>query len=191
MKKKKSLGVQRAPLFPMPVLIIGTYDDQGVPNLMTMAWGGITFNEKITLNVNRNHKTAKNIQRTKAFTVSVATQERIREADFCGIVSGNDMPDKVSRSGFHVYPSDRINAPIVDDLPVAVLCELSAIAEEKQTLHITGQIVDFLADEAVLSEEDGIIAENLHGVVYDTFGQNYYAVGKKIADARGIGKELL
>ncbi len=191
MKKKKSLGAQRAPLFPMPVLIIGTYDENGTPNVMTMAWGGITFNEKITLNINRHHKTAKNIQASKAFTVSVATAESIREADFCGIVSANDTPDKVARSGLHVYPSERVNARIVDELPMAMICELADIVEEKQTLHITGTIVDVLADEDVLSEDDNIIAAHLHGVVYDTFGQNYYAIGEKIADAQGIGKELL
>lgn len=191
MKKKKSLGVLRAPIFPMPLLLIGTYDETGTPNVMTMAWGGVTFNERITLHINRQHKTAQNIRASQAFTVSVATVETLREADFCGIVSANEMPDKVAKSGLHVYPAEGVHAPVIDELPLSVLCRLEEIIEEKQTLHISGAVVDVLADEDVLSADGGILASQLRGVVYDNFGQNYYAIGEKIADARQIGKALL
>lgn len=187
---KKSLGAQRSPLFPMPVLMIGTYDENGNPDVMNMAWGGITFNGKITLNINRNHKTAKNIQATKAFTVSVATVETIREADFCGIVSANDTPDKVAKSGLHVRKAEAANAPVVDELPVAMVCRLDNIVEEQQTLHITGEIVDFLAEEDVLNANGQVNSGKLNGVVFDTFGKAYFAIGDKIADAWSVGKEL-
>ena len=113
-------------LYPMPVLIVAAYDEHGVPNAMNAAWGGMFTDETVGLSLSAGHKTTKNILATRAFTVSMATVETIEACDYVGIVSGNRVADKFTRAGFHATRSPHVNAPLIDELPMTLECELLA-----------------------------------------------------------------
>ena len=120
---RKNFGA-KAILYPMPVLILGTYDENGKPNAMNAAWGGISEETQISICVDDGHKTAKNVVKTGAFTVSIADVENVVACDYVGIVSGNKEPDKIEKAGWHTTKSEFVNAPLFDELPVAIECKL-------------------------------------------------------------------
>ena len=111
-------------LYPMPVLIVGTYDENGIPNAMNAAWGGVYDTNQVMVCLADDHKTTGNIKKTGAFTVSFATSKTVVPCDYVGIVSANDVPDKFAKAGFHATKSDYVDAPLIDELPMALECEL-------------------------------------------------------------------
>jgi flavin reductase (DIM6/NTAB) family NADH-FMN oxidoreductase RutF len=137
-------------LYPMPVLIVAAYDEHGVPNAMNAAWGGMFTDETVGLCLSAGHKTTKNILATRAFTVSMATVETIEACDYVGIVSGNRVADKFTRAGFHATRSPHVNAPLIDELPMTLECEL--LAFDPESCHLTGRIVNISADERILTD---------------------------------------
>lgn len=118
---RKNLGA-KAILYPMPVLIIGTYDENGKPNAMNAAWGGISEETQISICVDDGHKTAKNVVKAGAFTVSIADAENVVACDYVGIVSSNKEADKIEKAGWHVTKSEFVYAPLFDELPMALEC---------------------------------------------------------------------
>ena len=124
---KKNLGA--APMiFPQPVLILATYDENGTTNAMNAAWGGIVGNDKIIIEL-ASHKTTDNIMNRKAFTVSIGDKEHMLACDYVGIVSGNKVPDKMEKAGFTTTKSEFVDAPVINELPVALECELIKVLE--------------------------------------------------------------
>ena len=134
-------------IFPMPVLIIGTYDENGVPNAMNAAWGAITDFNEITISMSP-HKTTANLAVTGAFTVSMATEDTVVACDYVGIVSGDKVPDKFARAGFHATKSAHVNAPLIDELPMALECKVKSYQDE----ILVGEIVNVNADQSVLTD---------------------------------------
>ena len=116
---KKNLGVVPA-VYPMPVLMVAAYDETGKVNVMNAAWGMICNMDRIALFIDEDHKTTQNILKTKAFTVSIADREHMDVADFFGIATGNKMPDKFERTGYHAVKSSFVNAPVIEEFPVVV-----------------------------------------------------------------------
>ena len=83
-------------LYPQPVLMIATYGEDGTPDVMNAAWGGIADMKRVAMYLSASHKTVKNILARKAFTVSMADADHVTECDYLGIVSANQVPDKVA-----------------------------------------------------------------------------------------------
>lgn len=187
---KKDLGVQTA-IFPMPVLLVSAYDEQGVVGVMNVAWGIPCEADQVTLFVDEDHKTTKNLLATKAFTISLANKEHLAEADFFGIASGNKMPDKFARSGLHAQKSAHVNAPIIQEFPVAIECELLEVVRTEHLYAIVGKVVNVSAEETVLSEKGKIEPQKLNAVLYDTFGSGYYEIGNKVGKAWNAGAGLM
>lgn len=187
---KKDIKIQPA-LFPMPVLLIATYDDQENVDVMNMAWGGIYDEDGVILNLSSSHKTTQNIKEKNAFTLGFATVPLIKEADYFGMVSGNHEPDKFKKSHWHAFKSSHIDAPILEELPVSLECIVEDIVEHNGTSHIIGRIVHVLADEEVLNEKGRINSDKLQGVVFDGFHNRYLALGKEVGKAWDLGKEIL
>ena len=175
-------------LYPMPVLILGTYDENGNPNAMNAAWGGISEENEIFICVSDDHKTTANFLATGAFTVSVATAETLAAADFVGIVSGNDAPDKLVRTGWHAEKSTLVNAPLFAELPLALECEV--VSYDKETCRLFGRILNVSADECVLDEKGRIDAERLAPIVYDPVAHVYRTLGAPVGRAFQAGKAL-
>ena len=174
---------------PHPVLIIGTYDRDGRANAMNAAWGGQIGHNQIAVSLS-GHKSTVNIKQNKEFTIAFATAEQIAACDFVGLVSGEKVPDKLEQCGFTVTPSDKVNAPVIDQLPVTIECKVLDIQEEFGENRVVAEIVGMKADEEVLT--DGKVdLDKLHVVVYDTVGKCYRAVGGSVGGAWNAGKKFL
>ena len=187
---KKDLGVKPY-VFPMPVLMIATYGEDGTVDVMNMAWGGICDDDKVALNISAGHKTAKNIRARGAFTLSIADVEHLEAADFFGIASGNKMADKFERSGLHAVQSSRVDAPIVEEFPVTLECRVAEIRDLDGELRVVGQIINVCAEEAVLDEQGKVDPAKVNALVFDPFRSGYYKVGEKVGQAWDSGKALM
>ncbi len=186
---KKNLGVIPA-VYPMPVLMVAAYDENGVPNVMNAAWGMICDTNKIALFIDEDHKTTQNILKTKAFTVSIADVKSVEAADFFGIATGNKMPDKFAKSGCKQERGEFVNAPVIDEFPVCMECELSSVVDTDDMYAIVGKIVNVKADEEVVT--DGKIdPARLNALIFDQFSSGYYVCGEKVAQAWNAGAALM
>lgn len=189
LKMKKDLGILPA-VYPMPVLMVAAYDESGRVNVMNAAWGMISDMDKIALFIGKDHKTTKNILATKAFTVSIADRDHMDVADYFGIATGNKTPDKFERSGYHATRSSRVNAPVIDEFPLVMECEL---AEEVNTpnLHcIVGRIMNVAADEKVLAANGKVDPLKLNALTFDQFQNGYYTGGEQAGRAWNAGAAL-
>ena len=187
---KKELGVKPY-LFPMPVLMIATYGDDGTVDVMNMAWGGICAENMVSLNIDEDHKTSENIKKHGAFTMSIADIPHMEAADFFGIASGNSMPDKFQRSGLTAIKSEKVDAPVVQEFPLTLECR---VVEDKMEIyghHVVGEIVGVLAEESVLDENGKVDAARLNAFVFDQFRSGYYAIGEKVGQAWKTGAPLM
>jgi len=174
--------------YPMPVYIIGTYGADGTPNAMNAAWGGISEDTEVSICVSADHKTTENILARKAFTVSMATAQQVAACDYVGIVSGNKEPDKFAKAGFHATKSEFVDAPLIDELPMALECRL--ISYDPETCRLVGQIVNVSADESVLGENGKVDAAKLRPITYDPMNHHYLALGEKVGQAFHDGLAL-
>ena len=187
---KKELGVHPY-LFPMPVLMISTYNDDGTVDVMNMAWGGICGENMVSLNIGEDRKTAKNIKKRGAFTLSIADVPHLEAADFFGIASGNEMADKFERSGLTAVKSEKVDAPIVQEFPLTLECKVAEDKMEVYGHHVLGEIVGVLAEESVLDEAGKVDPTKLNAFVFDQFQNGYYAIGEKVGQAWHSGVPLM
>ena len=167
--------------YPMPVFIIGTYNEDGTPNAMNAAWGGISEETEISICVDNTHKTAENLIARKAFAVSMATADFLTACDYVGIVSGNQEPDKFAKAGFHATKSEFVDAPLIDELPMALECEL--ISYDPDSCRLVGRIVNVCVDECVLGENGKVDVSKLRPITYDSINHHYLVLGEKVGQA--------
>ena len=167
--------------YPMPVYIIGTYGADGTPNAMNAAWGGISEDTEISICISADHKTTENILARKAFTVSMATAQTLAACDYVGIVSGNKEPGKFAKAGFHATPSEFVDAPLIDELPMAVECEL--ISYDPESCRLVGRIVNVCADESILGENGKVDVSKLQPITYDPMNHHYLVLGQPVGRA--------
>ena len=184
---RKNLGVNSY-MYPMPVLIIAAYDKDGRADAMNAAWGGISSADKISMCLSPGHKTVKNILETGAFTVSFADAAHVAECDYVGIVSANDVPDKFERAGFHALDSEFVNAPLIQELPMALECKLLSYDENSHCM--IGQIVNVCADESIINADGGIDVAKLAPIAYDPVNHYYHVLGEKVGNAFADGEKL-
>lgn len=174
-------------MYPLPVLIVGTYGEDGRPDAMNAAWGGVYDTNQVILCLSAEHRTTKNIRAKGAFTVSFADAAHVAEADYLGIVSGNDVPDKLAKAGLHVTKSALVDAPLIDELPMALECKLVKFSEDG---NVIGEIVNVSADVSILDESGKIDPAKLRAISYDPVGQAYLALGEKVGNAFKDGAAL-
>ncbi len=184
---RKDFGA-KAILFPMPVLIIGTYNEDGTPNAMNAAWGGIADDTKISICLSPSHKTVANLKNKKAFTVQVADAKHLAACDYVGIASGNKTADKFAKAGFHATKSSKVDAPLIDELPFALECEV--ISYDDATCRLLGEIVNVTADESVLTDGKIDIAK-LNPLVFNPVAHTYHTIGAAAGNAFSDGKKLM
>ena len=178
----------KAYLYPMPVLIIGTYDENGKPNAMNAAWGGISEETQISICVSEDHKTTENFLKRKAFTVSIADVENMIAADYVGIVSGNNEPDKIAKAGWTAEKSEFVDAPLFKELPMALECKL--ISYDENSCSLVGEIVNVNADESILTPDGKVDLEKFHPITYDPVNHTYRVVGEVCGKAFSDGRKL-
>ncbi len=187
---KKDLGVMTA-VFPMPVLMIGTYDENGKVDVMNAAWGQICDEDKIFLSIDEGHKTYANFKVSKAFTVALADKAHVAVADYFGIASGNRTADKFERTGCRAVKSDKVNAPIIEEFPLVMECELLEFVKTDHVSGVVGKIVNVKAEESALDESGKVDPKKLNALCFDTFQHGYYAIGEQVAKAWNAGAGLM
>lgn len=183
---RKNFGIKPW-MYPLPVLMIGTYDKNGNPNVMNAAWGGLYEANMVELCLSEGHKTTNNIKDVKAFTVSFATVDQVAACDYVGLVSANSVSDKMEKAGFTVTKSEFVNAPIVDQLPMCLECKLVKFTEDD---NVIGEIVNVNASESILDEDGKIDVQKLRPISFDPVRNEYLALGQKIGNAFKDGSKL-
>ena len=179
---KKNLG--KTVFFPMPVLIIGTYDQNGVANAMNAAWGGRYDADKVVIALSK-HKTTENLEKTGAFTVAFATKKTLVASDYFGIVSGKDE-DKISKAGFHAVKSQTVNAPVFEEYPVTLECKVSSWKDEV----LVGEVVNVIVDDAYLDKDGNIDTQKCEFISYDGTNKTYRVLGDVAGFAFKDGNKL-
>ena len=173
---------------PMPVLVIGTYDENGVPNAMNAAWGTQCDLDKIVIFLSR-HKTTDNLQIKKAFTLAFATKETMVASDYFGIVSGRGI-NKIEKAGFHAHKADFVDAPVFDEYPVTMECEVVEMDDEGGDYRLVGKVVNVVAEESVLDARGRVDLDKLRLICYDSVTRCYrvlgYVVGHAFRDGLAI-----
>ena len=181
----------RAVITPLPAIMIATWDENKNPDVMMAAWGGQCGPKHITFELSK-HKTTDNIRLKKAFTISFATKSDIVQSDYFGIVSGNDVPDKVAKAGFTITPSPNVDAPIINEYKLTLECRVVTFDEDDNGgARVVGEIVNMSADESILDEQGNIDLSKLQPVIFDSAKNEYRVVGEKVGTAWGSGKAIL
>ena len=168
-------------------MIVATYDENGVPDAMNAAWGGLYDADMVVLCLSENHKTTANIRLNNAFTVSFATADTVVPCDYVGMVSANDVADKFARAGFTSVKSEFVNAPLINELPLALECELAGFTENG---NVIGKIKNISADEKVLGDNGKIDIKKLRPISYEPITNDYLVVGEFAGKAFSAGNKL-
>lgn len=176
-------------IFPMPVLLIATYNEDGTIDVMNAAWGTMLDRDKVALNLTETHKTVKNIKAKKAFTVSIADAKHVKEADYFGIVSANKEPNKFKKSGLSATPSKLVDAPIINEFPVCLECEFIEYQNDETGLGVIGKVVNTSVDESII--KDGKVdIDAMQAIAFDPFTFGYYKVCERVGNAFKDGTKI-
>ena len=185
---RKSIKTTEA-IFPMPVLMIATYNEDGSVNVMNAAWGTMIDRNIVGLNLTESHKTVKNIKERKAFTVSIADSKHVDEADYFGIVSGNNTPNKFENSGLTSTKSENVDAPIINEFPICLECEFIEYQSNEYGVGVIGKVISVTADEKVMNGEN-VDINLVEAITFDPFTHGYYKVSGRVGEAFKDGLKL-
>ncbi len=178
----------KAYIYPLPVLIVGTYDENGMPDAMNAAWGTVCDTAQVSICLSAGHKTVKNLLKTKAFTVAIADAKNVVPADYVGLVSGNNVSNKIEKAGWHVQKSEFVNAPIIEELPLVLECKL--VNYDTETELCIGEVVNVNVDDSILDKNGKIDLTKFEPICYDCDTHGYYKLGEKVGQAFSDGLKL-
>jgi flavin reductase (DIM6/NTAB) family NADH-FMN oxidoreductase RutF len=186
---KRSLGA-RTLVHPTPVLVVGTYDQHGKPNVMTAAWGGVCCSRPPCVAVSLREATYTHgcIVARKAFTLGIPSEQHVKEADYFGLVSGRTV-DKFAESGLSPVRSDLVDAPYVKEFPLVLECRLVHTFELGLHTQFVGEVLDVKADEGVLTAGGKVDVQKLRPLGYAPDSQEYYAMGALVGAAFEVGRK--
>jgi flavin reductase (DIM6/NTAB) family NADH-FMN oxidoreductase RutF len=175
-------------IYPLPVLIIGTYDENGTPNAMNAAWGTVCDTAQVLVLLSVEHKTVKNLLKTKAFTVAIADIKNVVESDYVGVVSGNDNPDKLLKTCWKVQKSEFINAPIIENFPLVLECKL--VSYDTDSEICVGEVINVNVEDGILNEKGKIDLNKFKPICYDCDTHGYFTLGERVGNAFKDGLKL-
>ena len=176
-------------IFPMPVLMVATYNEDGSVNVMNAAWGTMQERGNVALNLTETHKTVKNIKARGAFTVSIADAAHMVEADYFGVVSGNNTPDKFAKSGLTASKAETVDAPVINEFPLCLECEFIEYQDNDYGCGVIGKVVNVTADEKVMV--NGKLDMSLvEAIAFDPYTHGYYKVAERVGEAFKDGLQL-
>ncbi|MBP3823407.1 MAG: flavin reductase family protein [Bacteroidaceae bacterium] len=177
-------------LLPQPVLIIGTYDKEGKPNAMNAAWGGQWDMHEIMISLS-SHQTTDNLTANPEFTLTFATAPTMVAADYVGLVSGRNTPDKMQRAGWTAEKAPNVNAPVFRDFPMTLECRVKQKIDESKTgYYLVAEIVNILCDKRFLAEDGTPDVAKMELITYDPVHHTYIQLGKTVGNAFADGKQL-
>jgi len=185
---RKKLNITEG-IFPMPVLMVATYNDDGSINVMNAAWGTMQERSIIALNLTETHKTVKNIKARGAFTVSIADAAHVLEADYFGVASGNKVPNKLEKTGLTSSKAETVDAPVINEFPICLECEFIEYQDNKYGCGVIGKVVNVTADESVMP--NGKLDMSLvNAIAFDPYTHGYYKVSERVGEAFKDGLKL-
>ncbi len=176
-------------IFPMPVLLVATYNEDGSIDVMNAAWGTMLERDHVILNLTETHKTVQNIKARKAFTVSIADAAHVTEADYFGVVSGNNTPDKFANSGLTAEKSKIVDAPVINEFPICMECEFIEYQDDQYGCGVIGKVVNVTADESVM-DGNNVDIEKVSAIAFDPYTHGYYKVTERVGNAFKDGLQL-
>ena len=176
-------------IFPMPVLMVATYNDDGSVNVMNAAWGTMQERDTVALNLTETHKTVQNIKKRGAFTVSIADAAHVKEADYFGVESGNKVTDKLAKAGLTASKAETVDAPVINEFPLCLECEFIEYQQNEYGCGVIGKVVNVTADERVM--RDGKVDMSLvDAIAFDPYTHGYYRVSERVGEAFKDGLAL-
>ena len=185
---RKKLNITEG-IFPMPILMVATYNEDGSVNVMNAAWGTMQERGNVALNLTESHKTVQNIKARGAFTVSIADADHLVEADYFGVESGNNVPDKFARSGLTAGKAENVDAPVINEFPLCLECEFIEYQDNEYGCGVIGKVVNVTADEKVIV--DGKLDLSLvNAIAFDPYTHGYYKVAERVGEAFKDGLKL-
>lgn len=185
---RKKLNITEG-IFPMPVLLVATYNEDGSVNVMNAAWGTMQERGTVALNLTETHKTVKNIKERGAFTVSIADAAHVVEADYFGIISGNKIADKLEKSGLTASKVETVDAPVINELPLCLECRYIEYQNNEYGCGVIGKVVNVTADERVMP--NGKLDMSLvNAIAFDPYTHGYYKVTERIGEAFHDGLQI-
>lgn len=176
-------------IFPMPVLMIATYNEDGTVNVMNAAWGTMQARDIVALNLTETHKTVANIKKRGAFTVSIADAAHVVEADYFGVESGNKVGDKFAKSGMTAERSEVVDAPVINEFPLCLECEFIEYQDSEYGCGVIGKVLNVTADESVMKDGKVDITA-VDAIAFDPYTHGYYRVSERVGDAFKDGLKL-
>ncbi len=185
---KQPIKVTEA-IFPMPVLLVATYNEDGTIDVMNAAWGTMLDRERIALNLTETHRTVENIKRTRGFVIQIADAAHVVEADWFGVVSGKKEPEKFAKSGLTATKSALVNAPIINELPIAIECEFIEYQSDDTGLGVIGKVLQ-TSVEADKIKDGKVDIEALKAIAFDPYTHGYYLVGQRVGEAFKDGMKI-
>lgn len=185
---RKQLNITEG-IFPMPVLMVATYNEDGSVNVMNAAWGTMQARDTVALNLTETHKTVKNIKDRGAFTVSIADAAHIVEADYFGVVSGNNTFHKFENSGLTAQKAEMVDAPVIAEFPLCLECQFVEYQSNKYGCGVIGKVINVTADESVL-DGDRLDMSLVNAIAFDPYTHGYYKVTERVGDAFRDGLKL-
>ncbi len=176
-------------IFPMPVLMVATYNDDGTVNVMNAAWGTMVDRGIIALNLTETHKTVQNIKKRGAFTVSIADAAHVVEADYFGMATGKKVADKLAAAKMTAVKSSHVDAPIINEFPICMECEFIEFQGDAYGLGVIGKVVNTCAEERVM-KGDEVDVSLVEAIAFDPYTHGYYKVGERVGEAFEEGAKL-
>ena len=185
---KKQIKTTEA-IFPMPVLLISTFNEDGSVDVMNAAWGTMLDRDVVALNLTETHKTVQNIKARGGFVIHIADAKHVVEADFFGVVSGNKEPEKFKKSGLSFVKSDLVDAPVINELPIAMECEFIEYQNHDTGIGVIGKVLRTSVEEEHL--KDGRVdIDSVEAIAFDPYTHGYYKVGGRVGEAFSDGLKL-
>lgn len=185
---RKQLNITEG-LFPMPVLMVATYNEDGSVNVMNAAWGTMQERGTVALNLTETHKTVQNIKARGAFTVSIADAAHVVEADYFGVTSGNKIPDKLGKAGLTASRAEKVDAPVINEFPLCLECQFIEYQSNDYGCGVIGKVINVTADERVMP--DGKLDMSLvNAIAFDPYTHGYYRVAERVGEAFKDGLKL-
>lgn len=185
---RKKLNITEG-IFPMPVLMVATYNEDGSVNVMNAAWGTMQERDHVVLNLTETHKTVKNIRARGAFTVSIADAAHVVEADYFGVESGNRVADKLKNSGLTASKAEMVDAPVINEFPLCLECEFVEYQDNQYGCGVIGKVVNVTADESVMAG-DKVDMSLVNAIAFDPYTHGYYKVTERVGEAFKDGVAL-
>ena len=176
-------------IFPMPVLLIATFNEDDTVDVMNAAWGMMLDRDKVVLNLTESHKTVENIKKRGAFTISIADANHVKEADYFGMVSAHQEKDKFAKSGLTYTKSNLVDAPVINELPICIECEFIQYQSDEYGCGVVGKVVNVSVLEEYM-QNDNVDIEKLQAIAFDPYTHGYYLVNKKVGNAFQDGLNL-